>query len=532
MRLRHLFIITFCLVALIPMILFWVWPYSKALESELEDVKERHLVIAKNLAGAFERYYLDVTGLFTIVDSQLSLKENKKFAQIFSNYGFQSVMIISKNGDVNRCIYQASNMCQSKISKDILDLSLSTLVKDEVRISTVTEDKDSGPILLVVKEDKEGLVLAYLSTDYIVNMGRRVAFGKKGHAAVVDQAGNVLAHPLDSWIASRKNISKVSAVKKMISGQTGVEIFYSPALKDDMIAGYTAVSNANWGVMVPQPVAELRNKANDINNTAMFVFVLGLGLALLITIPISFILIKPIERLSSVIKSISRGDSDEKIVFVDSKYFPLEIKQLKSGFIKMMANIHENKKAISQLAYIDMITCLPNRNYFQELTNRSFSEMAERNEKAALVFIDFDGFKNVNDTYGHRTGDELLSLFARRIKKHFDMNKKFEHLFDLNDLPDAIPARLGGDEFVILYKNVKDEEEVKEKTSEFFKDVFCTYELYGNIKVDLTGSAGVAMFPKDGNKYNEILKSADIAMYDAKAAGKNTIRFFKANKKS
>jgi hypothetical protein len=67
-RLRYLFIFTFCLVALVPVALFWVWPYSKALESELDDVKERHLVIAKNLAGAFERYYKDVTGVFILLD--------------------------------------------------------------------------------------------------------------------------------------------------------------------------------------------------------------------------------------------------------------------------------------------------------------------------------------------------------------------------------------------------------------------------------------------------------------------------------
>ena len=71
MRLRYLFTLTFCLVALVPVSLFWIWPYSKALESELNDVKERHLVIAKNLAGAFERYYQDVTGVFVILDDNL-----------------------------------------------------------------------------------------------------------------------------------------------------------------------------------------------------------------------------------------------------------------------------------------------------------------------------------------------------------------------------------------------------------------------------------------------------------------------------
>ena len=531
MRLRYLFIFTFCLVALVPVTLFWVWPYSKALESELDDVKERHLVIAKNLAGAFERYYQDVTGVFIILNDDIK-EEKESVKTLFTSYGYQSAMEVSKNGKVLNCLFLTGASCQAKISPHILKLALSTLKKGKTSLSTVTEDKsiNTGPILLAVKEKNDNFILAYLSTDYIVSMGKKVAFGKKGHAAIVDQAGNILSHPLDSWIKNIKNISKVSVVEKMMQGKTGVDIFYSPALKSDMIAGYTVVENAKWGVMVPQPLNELKNKAKEIDETAMFVMLLGLVLALLITIPISFILIKPLEKLSEVIKSIEKGNFDIDIQFDVPKFLPLEIQKLKNGFIKMMNKIQEDKKSISQLAYIDMNTGLPNRNYFHELTNSSLKEMNELNEKGALVFIDFDGFKLINDTYGHRTGDELLALFAKRIMKHFSLLCDEGKLILSRDsiLPKEIPARLGGDEFVILFRNIKSKSEVKIKVEKLFEDVFSDYELYGNVQVKLEGSAGVAMFPKDGTKYNEILKSADMAMYDAKAAGKNTIRFYKS----
>jgi diguanylate cyclase (GGDEF)-like protein len=314
-----------------------------------------------------------------------------------------------------------------------------------------------------------------------------------------------------------------------MEGKTGVETFYSPALKSDMIAGYTVVENANWGVMVPQPLTELKNKANKIDQTAMFVMILGLLLALLITVPISFLLIKPLERLSEVIKSIEKGNFEIDVQFNIPKFLPLEIQKLKSGFIKMMNKIQEDKKSISQLAYIDMNTGLPNRNYFKELTNNLLIEMEESNEKGALIFIDFDGFKQINDTYGHRAGDELLSLFAKEMMKHFTIYSENGNLFltDIRTLLKEIPARLGGDEFVILFRNIKNEEEVKNKVQDLFKDIFISYELYEEVDVKLQGSAGVAMFPKDGKKYNQLLKSADIAMYDAKSAGKNTIRFYK-----
>jgi GGDEF domain-containing protein len=439
-------------------------------------------------------------------------------------------MEVSKNGKVVKCLLLNNEICQKKLSPHILELALKTLKKDKTTLSTVTKDEsiNSGQIFLAVKEKNENFILAYLSTEYIVQMGKKVAFGKKGHAAVVDQEGNVISHPLDSWIKSIKNISKVSAVAKMMEGKTGVEIFYSPALKSDMIAGYTFVENSNWGVMVPQPLNELKNKANQIDETAMYVMILGLLLALLITVPISFILIKPLEKLSEVIKSIEKGNFDIKLRFNASKFLPLEIQKLKSGFVKMMNKIQEDKKSISQLAYIDINTGLPNRNYFNELTNSLLIEMNTSNEKGALVFIDFDAFKQINDTYGHRIGDELLSLFAKRMMNHFSLFTEDGQLFltDIKTLIKEIPARLGGDEFVILFRNIKNEEEVKKKIEELFEDIFSNYNLSEDIEIELQGSAGVAMFPKDGQKYNQLLKAADIAMYDAKAAGKDTIRFY------
>jgi len=530
MKLRYLFIFTFCLVALVPVTLFWVWPYSKALESEVNDVQERHLVIAKNLAGAFERYYHDVTNVFIILNDNLE-NEKESVKTLFRSYGYQTVMEVNKKGYIQGCLSLNSRQCQSQISPHILNLALKTLTKEKTTLSTLIEDKNikTGPILLAVREKKDNFILAYLSTDYIVSMGKKVAFGKKGHAAVVDQDGNVLAHPLNSWIEDKKNISKISAVQKMMQKKTGVETFYSPALKSEMIAGYTYVPNANWGVMVPQPLYELQNKAKQIDETAMLVMLVGLALALLITIPISFILIKPLERLSEVIQTIEKGNFELDIQFKISKSLPLEIKKLKNGFVKMMNKIQEDKKSISYLAYIDMNTGLPNRNYFSELTEVAIKEMDRLDQKGALVFIDFDGFKQINDTYGHRAGDELLSLFAKRIMKHFSLWNENGKLFLFNEsnLPKEIPARLGGDEFVILMRDIDDELEVKLKIEELFKDVFSNYELYDGVNITLQGSAGVAIFPKDGKKYNEILRSSDIAMYDAKAAGKNTIMFYK-----
>lgn len=528
MKLRHLLVITFAIIVIIPMTLFWIWPYSKALELEVKEVNEKHLVIAKNLSAAFERYYQDVTGIFSIVAFQSHKQlESKEFKQLLNSYKFKEIIVINDEGAVQRCLFSANGNCIESVKNDIVLLAKETLKEGAIQISTVTEDKtnNSGLILLVVKKINNNLLLAYLSTDYIIQMGKRVAFGEKGHAAIVDQAGNVLAHPLDSWIQERKNMIAISPIKKMLAGKTGVDEFYSPALKGDMIAGYTQVPNAKWGVMVPQPIKELQNKADAIDQTAIFVMLLGLGLALLITIPVSLILIKPLENLLRVIKLIEQGDSNVNLKWNLSKLIPLELQLLKMSFANMMQNIERNKKEISKLAYFDATTDLPNRNYFYRLSNKALDKMLKTNQKGALVFIDFDGFKAVNDTYGHRVGDELLLLFGKRLASFLSFNNDDKIHSFTESLPLVIPARLGGDEFVILFQDIQNKSEIALKLQTLFENLFLKYKLHDGLELTVTGSAGIALYPENGLRYDQLMKSADIAMYDAKSAGKNRIKF-------
>jgi len=529
MKLRYILIITFCFIVTLPMALFWSWPYSKALELELQEVNEKHLVIAKNLSAVFERYYDDVIGLFSIIETQSpSQLASPEFKKLLQSYNFRQIVTIDNNGNVDSCLFSTEQNCIKKVDDHILQLAKNTLVATEIKLSTVTEDQnvDKEAMFLVVKKLNNLILLGYLSTEYIVDMGQRVAFGEKGHAAIVDQAGNVLAHPLPSWIKARKNIVEISAVQKMLAGKTGMEYFYSPALKGDMIAGYTHVPGANWGVMVPQPVKELEVKAEEVDRTVILVMLIGVGLAFLIAIPVSFILISPLENLLKTIKRIEKEGSKATLELNMSRMVPLELRELNKSFAGMMTNIKSTKKEILKLAYFDSTSGLPNRNHFQELSIKALVNMSQKGQQAALIFIDFDGFKLVNDTYGHRVGDELLHLFGKRLADFLS--------FDTNDLDNElcshissaqIPARLGGDEFVILFQNIKDTKELELHIRALFEQLFAEYTLYDDVSILLTGSAGVAIFPDNGRSYDQLMRSADLAMYAAKQAGKNCIEF-------
>jgi len=533
MKLKFFLILIFSLVVLIPSLLFWAWPYSKALDSEIYEVKERHLVIAKNLAMALERYYQDLTSAFSVLSFHLGNNdEREEIDELMKVYNFHSVMLVAADtGLVLDCIKKNSAPHPHIIDKKIFETAKRFLVSGEPKITPVMQNKefDNNSMLMVVMPMGKNIALGYLSTRYIVDLGKRVAFGQKGHSAILDQTGRVMAHPLTEWIRTQKNIATTSVVQKMMAGETGVDTFISPAFFNEMIAGYTAVPNAGWGVMVPQPIAELHKKAEAIDRMAMLVMLLGLGLALLIAIPVSFIITKPLERLTKATQAIGKKENfDTTVKISDSKLLPLEVRELNENFMGMMNQLSENRKSISRLAYIDINTGLPNRNSFQKLAHQALQKMVEDNTRGAMLFIDFDGFKQINDTYGHRAGDELLSLFAKQLMEHFSLKEGDESQnFILNNttLPDVIPARLGGDEFIVLFKHIKNKADIKEKAEALLSAVFGEYELYGNIHISLNGSVGIALFPEHGSTYETLIKAADWAMYEAKNSENDTICF-------
>ena len=124
----------------------------------------------------------------------------------------------------------------------------------------------------------------------------------------MDHTGKVLAHPLPAWVQERKDISKIPPVARMLKQETGISTFYSPALKDDMIAGFTSVPGANWGVMIPQPFSELTAKAEKIQLHALIIVAMGFVAAALTSWIISGFLTRPLAAIAGAARNMGRGE--------------------------------------------------------------------------------------------------------------------------------------------------------------------------------------------------------------------------------
>ncbi len=221
------------------------------------------------------------------------------------------------------------------------------------------------------------------------------------------------------------------------------------------------------------------------------------------------------EHGSAVNKTVHRCKNGQEYP-VQSYLQKIRFKE-RDAIIIFDTNISELEKLEEELfyqAYHDPLTGLPNRHYFEERLEEEILISERKNTSFALLFIDLDRFKEVNDTMGHHYGDKVLVECVNRIKGVVRGIDTF--------------ARLGGDEFTIILRDMGSPEDaniVAQKIIDVLKPPFKV----GKKEFFISGSIGISVFPQDTKKASELIKFADTAMYEAKNGGKACFRFYNAN---
>jgi diguanylate cyclase (GGDEF)-like protein/PAS domain S-box-containing protein len=182
------------------------------------------------------------------------------------------------------------------------------------------------------------------------------------------------------------------------------------------------------------------------------------------------------------------------------------------GAFTDITKLKEQQQKINYMAYYDAITALPNRAMFREVVSEEIKSCNEYSGKFALISIDLDNFKLVNDSYGHMTGDKLLIEIGKRLTEVLNEN--------------MTAFRLGGDEFVILVKDIESTKEIAIYSENLLESLANPISIDGNM-FHITHSSGIAIYPENGISFNELLKNADTAMYKSKEHGKSTYTFYR-----
>jgi diguanylate cyclase (GGDEF)-like protein len=187
---------------------------------------------------------------------------------------------------------------------------------------------------------------------------------------------------------------------------------------------------------------------------------------------------------------------------------------------------HEAEKNLRILAHYDSLTNLPNRTFFRTLLQKALAYAERYDIPMAVLFIDLDHFKRINDTLGHVAGDKLLQEVTGRLLK---VVRSCDYLarMDENQVSDVV-SRLGGDEFILLLHNLSHEQDAGRVALRILKDLSAPFKI-GEEEIFISASIGIALYPSDGADSDELIKNADIAMYHAKAANKNNFQYYSSS---
>jgi diguanylate cyclase (GGDEF)-like protein len=280
------------------------------------------------------------------------------------------------------------------------------------------------------------------------------------------------------------------------------------------IAGSAAVLTENqfYDSMVPLLNQKLVEQSNYYEALQRWIAVFLVGVLLLISFIFSgfyLSVMQTVTELQRTSQRIAAGDLSAR-VHLDTKD---ELKTIETAynvmaevFDRLMSEKAEEEESIKLKAYYDALTGLPNRFLLEDRLRTAISHAQRSKTMIGVLFIDLDGFKQINDTLGHQTGDKLLQSMSARLTSCLRES-------------DTV-SRVGGDEFLVLLTDLTENEHALHVANKLVRVLQNTY-IIGGHQVEVSASIGVSMYPRDGTDWEILVQKADSAMYNVKTGGKN-----------
>ena len=255
---------------------------------------------------------------------------------------------------------------------------------------------------------------------------------------------------------------------------------------------------------------------NTLFSQLRFSFFATLARALLLTLVLSVVfhrfLTQPIARISEAIDKIEPDSPDENLLPISNAHKDDELGLVTSKFNQILIQFSQTQSKLRKMATRDPLTGLPNRTLLLETIAVTIQRSRVHKRSFALMFIDLDRFKNINDSLGHALGDQFLARIARMLERYVGDK--------------GTVSRLGGDEFVILADTVHTPDQAADFVDKLLIQLNVPIQLNEHA-IHPAASIGISIYPEDGNSAEDLIRHADIAMYSAKAAGSNQWAFFK-----
>ena len=334
-----------------------------------------------------------------------------------------------------------------------------------------------------------GGLLLTIDLGYFFQLVQAVDLGERGELSVFSEAGfEVLRARKAGMMAPRE---RVPPGMMLSSGLRDIAPFSAP---DDQAERRLYTMAAVGKGVLHVAVSRAHNEILEGNTAARRRYLFWALVATLFTGVATFALVTLMQRQNRTWDVLARTEQENQ---------------------RLIRQLDTEKTKAYQLAYYDQLTSLPNRNFFRAMATDRLIGSRRRRKGSAIIFIDLDRFKAVNDTHGHAVGDELLIEVARRLREALRES-------------DLI-SRFGGDEFVTQVIDLESVSHLDVLAEKIIEAIGQAYRL-GSVDVDIEilPSVGIAVCPQDGETIEQLLKNADAAMYEAKRSGRGAYRFFDA----
>ncbi|MEL6853850.1 MAG: diguanylate cyclase [Cyanobacteria bacterium J06607_13] len=466
--LRNLLLIFFTFVALIPILFLDGWIYSTAKDAQIMAVQEKHVLLAENVSRSLSMYTADLKAVFIAKSEAAPEPLSGELESLLRSVNIQMLALVDVSSESEAVLYCSGDktfLPEAGIEALLTERRRAFAQPNKVVISPVIMNARQLPTLYMMRITRSGyLAVAAVNTAYFRQVQRGIVFGAKGHAAIVDQTGQAIAHPSRAWEETAFDMSQLKPVAMMKVQEKGFAEFYSPAMQAEMIAGFAIVPETGWGVMIPQPYSEIQARVRQTRSVALGMSLLGLLLAGVVSWQLTAYILGPIQAVTVAARALASGHRIDELkikrhmvpkeVYYLLRTFDLmaeevllvratleqRVAERTQALVKEVERRKQLERQLIEQATHDMLTGLPNRRLLADRL-QSVLAMAKRSGSAiAVFFLDLDGFKQVNDTYGHHVGDELLIAVAARLQANL---RQGDSIF-----------RLGGDEFVILAEQI------------------------------------------------------------------------------
>lgn len=489
-----------------------IWSGYKLNKENLgESAKVTNRVYAQKVAETANNYLAEQQKLLTVnaqyistrMDDQKYLEQHADFIRSQTS-AFNSIAIVNRDALVLATSPQSLDLVGVKLTAE----ATKKAIQEKRPMISQPYESVSGRLILFVtvpiftKENEYlGLIggTIYLKEKNVLYELLGVhPYDSQSTVYVVDQNGTVIYDERKKNIA--RDLPENPIIKQAIQEKRTGTIKGENTNNKMAFAGYAPIENADWMIIAQSPATVVEAPASNMLKKMLLVAFPFLLISLIIVIFLAYRIAKPLQKLAELTESSKSKYEENNFKSVQAWYY--EVIQLKDALIQSFSYLHEQVSDLTGKSQKDGLTGLFNRRTLDD----RLMEWTKEEKNYALIMFDVDHFKNVNDTYGHDVGDEVLRFIAAVMLQH--------------TRPTDSCYRFGGEEFVILLPNTSRDEayHIAERLRQHFEST------NSPTSQPIYISAGISEYPSDGMVGNDMIKKADELLYEAKRNGRNQVR--------